>query len=127
EEKHQQITLKVQDVRGRKQMKKNELNSIDKKCDLGVIEIKQLQQQLQEYQSKLSSLLPEKQALNEKMKQLQLVKPPADSSTSSFLGIHKKNMEKDGLCQRLREQLDALEKETSAKLSEMDTFSNQLK
>ncbi|KAG8580072.1 hypothetical protein GDO81_007120 [Engystomops pustulosus] len=107
-------------------MKKNELNSIDKKCDLGVIEIKQLQQQLQEYQSKLSFLLPEKQALNEKMKQLQLVKPP-DSSTSSFLGIHKKNMEKDGLCQRLREQLDALEKETSAKLSEMDTFSNQLK
>ncbi|KAM3932370.1 intersectin-2 isoform 2-T2 [Leptodactylus fuscus] len=126
EEKHQQITLKVQDVRSRKVMKKNELNAVDKKCDLGVLEIKQLQQQLQEYQIKLSSLLPEKQALNEKMKQLQLGKSP-DSTSSSLLGVQKKNMEKDGLCQRLREQLDALEKETSAKLSEMDTFNNQLK
>ncbi|XP_075717100.1 intersectin-2 isoform X5 [Rhinoderma darwinii] len=126
EEKHQQITLKVQDVRGRKHMKKNELNAIDKKCDLGVIEIKQLQQQLQEYQIKLSGLVPEKQALNEKIKQLQLTKSP-DSTSSSLLGIQKKNVEKDGLCQRLREQLDALEKETTAKLSEMDTFNNQLK
>ncbi|XP_073424420.1 intersectin-2 isoform X3 [Dendrobates tinctorius] len=126
EEKHQQITLKVQDVRGRKQMKKNELNAIDKKCDVGVMEIRQLQQQLQEYQNKLSSLLPEKQALNEKMKQIQLGKS-SDNSNSGFLGIQKKNVEKDGLCQRLREQMDALEKETSAKLSEMDTFNNQLK
>uniref|UniRef100_A0A452IWJ0 SH3 domain-containing protein n=1 Tax=Gopherus agassizii TaxID=38772 RepID=A0A452IWJ0_9SAUR len=31
------------------------------------------------------------------------------------------------LCQRLREQLNALEKETASKLSEMDTFNNQLK
>ncbi|XP_077147628.1 intersectin-2 isoform X5 [Ranitomeya variabilis] len=126
EEKHQQISLKVQDVRGRKQMKKNELNTIDKKCDVGVTEIRQLQQQLQEYQNKLSGLLPEKQALNEKMKQIQLGKP-SDNSNSGFLGIQKKNVEKDGLCQRLREQMDALEKETSAKLSEMDTFNNQLK
>ncbi|XP_040283363.1 intersectin-2 isoform X1 [Bufo bufo] len=126
EGKHQQITLKVQDVRNRKQMKKNELNAIDKKCDLGVGDIRQLQQQLQEYQNKLSSLHPEKQALNEKIKQIQLIKSP-DNVGSSLLGIQKKNMEKDGLCQRLREQLDALEKETSAKLSEMDTFSNQLK
>lgn len=126
EEKHQQITLKVQDVRGRKQMKKNELNSIDKKCDVGVIEIRQLQQQLQEYQNKLSGLLPEKQALNEQIKQLQLTKSP-DSTSSSLLGMQKRNVEKDGLCQRLREQLDALEKETSSKLSEMDTFNKQLK
>ncbi|XP_069829177.1 intersectin-2 isoform X4 [Dendropsophus ebraccatus] len=126
EEKHQQITLKVQDVRGRKQMKKNELNAIDTKCDLGVIEIKQLQQQLQEYQNKLSGLLPEKQALNEKIKQLQMTKSPG-STSSSLLGAQKKNAEKDGLCQRLREQLDALEKETSSKLSEMDTFNKQLK
>ncbi|XP_066452703.1 intersectin-2 isoform X2 [Eleutherodactylus coqui] len=126
EEKHQQITLKVQDVQGRKQMKKNELNAVDKKCDLGVIEIKQLQQQLQEYQNKLSCLLPEKQALNEKVKHLQLSKP-SDGTSPGLFGIPKKNAEKDGLCQRLREQLDALEKETSSKLLEMDTFNNQLK
>ncbi|XP_072263549.1 intersectin-2 isoform X1 [Pyxicephalus adspersus] len=126
EEKHQQITLRVQDVRCRKQTRKNELDNIDKKCDLGIMEIKQLQQQLQEYQNKLISLAPEKQALNEKIKQLQLGNS-TDNSNSGLFGIHKKMAEKDGICQRLREQLDALEKETSSKLKEMDSFNNQLK
>ncbi|XP_068136346.1 intersectin-2 isoform X2 [Hyperolius riggenbachi] len=126
EEKHQQITLRVQDVRGRKQMRKNELDSIDKKCDLGIIEIKQLQQQLQEYQNKLSSLVPEKQALNEKITQMQML-TSSDNTNTGYFGIHKKTAEKDGICQRLREQLDALEKETSSKLKEMDSFNNQLK
>lgn len=48
----------------------------------------------------------------------------------SDLGIgllHKKSLEKEELCQRLKEQLDALEKETASKLSEMDSFNNQLK
>ncbi|KAM4692947.1 intersectin-2 [Discoglossus pictus] len=126
EDKHQQITLRVQDVRGRKQMKRNELDSVDTKCDLGIMEIKQLQQQLQEYQSKLTHLVPEKQALNEKIKQIQLI-CTNDNSGTGLQGIHKKTSEKDGLCQRLREQLDALEKETSSKLKEMDSFNNQLK
>ncbi|XP_075057455.1 intersectin-2 isoform X2 [Mixophyes fleayi] len=126
EEKHQQITLRVQDIRGRKKMKKTELEAADRNCDLGIIEIRQLQQQLQEYQNKLSSLVPEKQALSEKIKQIQQGNAP-DSSSSGLFGIQKKAMEKDGLCQRLREQLDALEKETSAKLLEMDSFNNQIK
>lgn len=41
--------------------------------------------------------------------------------------LHKKSLEKEELCQRLKEQLDALEKETASKLSEMDSFNNQLK
>ncbi|KAM4771591.1 intersectin-2 [Rhinophrynus dorsalis] len=126
EDKHQQITLRVQDVRGRKQMKKNELEAVDKKCDMGIMEINQLQQQLQEYQHKLGNLIPEKQALNEKIKQLQMVSS-SDNSSTGFHGVQKKTSEKDGLCQRLREQLDALEKETSAKLLEMDSFNNELK
>ncbi|XP_063771342.1 intersectin-2 isoform X2 [Pseudophryne corroboree] len=126
EEKHQQITLRVQDIRGRKKMKKNELETVDKKCDLGIIEIRQLQQQLQEYQNKLSTLVPEKQALNEKIKQIQMVNS-SDGSNSGLLGLQKKTIEKGGLCQRLREQLDALEKETSTKLLEMDSFNNQIK
>ncbi|XP_018431025.1 PREDICTED: intersectin-2 [Nanorana parkeri] len=123
EEKHQQITLRVQDVRGRKQIKKNELENIDNKCDLGIIEIKQLQQQLQDYQNRLSSLAPEKQALNEQIKQFQM----SNNSNAGLFGLHKKTAEKDGICQRLREQLDALEKETSSKIKEMDSFNNQLK
>lgn len=41
--------------------------------------------------------------------------------------LHKKSLEKEELCQRLKEQLDALEKETASKLSEMDSFNSQLK
>ncbi|KAE8605248.1 hypothetical protein XENTR_v10015042 [Xenopus tropicalis] len=126
EDKHQQITSRVQDVRGKKQLKRTELETLDRKCDAGIMEIKQLQQELQEYQNKLSILLPEKQFLNEKINQMQAV-ISNDKSGTGFQGFHKKVSEKDGLCQRLREQLEALEKETSSKLQEMDSFNNQLK
>uniref|UniRef100_A0A8C4VR45 Intersectin 2 n=1 Tax=Gopherus evgoodei TaxID=1825980 RepID=A0A8C4VR45_9SAUR len=121
--KHQQITGRLQDVRSRKQMQKNELEALDKKCDLGIVEIKQLQQQLQEYQNKLVHLVPEKQLLNERIKHMQLDNTPNTGISS----VNKKFLEKEELCQRLREQLNALEKETASKLSEMDTFNSQLK
>ncbi|XP_053781798.1 intersectin-2 isoform X2 [Desmodus rotundus] len=121
--KHQQISGRLQDVRLRKQTQKTELEVLDKQCDLEIMEIRQLQQELQEYQNKLIYLVPEKQLLNERIKNMQL-------SNTPDLGInllHKKSLEKEELCQRLKEQLDALEKETASKLSEMDSFNNQLK
>ncbi|XP_039388469.1 intersectin-2 isoform X2 [Mauremys reevesii] len=121
--KHQQITGRLQDVRSRKEIQKSELEALDKKCDLGIVEIKQLQQQLQEYQNKLIHLVPEKQLLNERIKHMQLDNTPNTGISS----VNKKFLEKEELCQRLREQLNALEKETASKLSEMDTFNNQLK
>ncbi|XP_031212510.1 intersectin-2 isoform X1 [Mastomys coucha] len=121
--KHQQISGRLQDVRIRKQTQKTELEVLDKQCDLEIMEIKQLQQELQEYQNKLIYLVPEKQLLNERIKNMQLSNTP-DSGISLF---HKKSLEKEELCQRLKEQLDALEKETASKLSEMDSFNNQLK
>ncbi|CAO2604006.1 ITSN2 [Lemmus lemmus] len=121
--KHQQISGRLQDVRIRKQTQKTELEVLDKQCDLEIMEIKQLQQELQEYQNKLIYLVPEKQLLNERIKNMQLNNTP-DSGISL---LYKKSSEKEELCQRLKEQLDALEKETASKLSEMDTFNNQLK
>lgn len=121
--KHQQILGRLQDVRIRKQTQKTELEVLDKQCDLEIMEIKQLQQELQEYQNKLIYLVPEKQLLNERIKNMQLNNTP-DSGISL---LHKKSLEKEELCQRLKEQLDALEKETASKLSEMDSFNNQLK
>ncbi|XP_059104558.1 intersectin-2 isoform X3 [Peromyscus eremicus] len=121
--KHQQISGRLQDVRIRKQTQKTELEVLDKQCDLEIMEIKQLQQELQEYQNKLIYLVPEKQLLNERIKNMQLNNTP-DSGMSL---LHKKSLEKEELCQRLKEQLDALEKETASKLSEMDSFNNQLK
>nr|XP_014426715.1 intersectin-2 [Pelodiscus sinensis] len=121
--KHQQITGRLKDVRNRKQIQKSELEVLDKKCDLGIIEIKELQQELQEYQSKLVHLVPEKQLLNERIKHMQMDNTPNTGISS----VNKKFLEKEELCQRLREQLNALEKETSSRLSEMDEFNNQLK
>uniref|UniRef100_A0A6I8P4H2 Intersectin 2 n=1 Tax=Ornithorhynchus anatinus TaxID=9258 RepID=A0A6I8P4H2_ORNAN len=124
--KHQQIFGRLQDVRIRKQSQKSELEVLDKQCDLGIMEIKQLQQQLQEYQNKLIHLVPEKQVLNERIQ----VQYNSLTTSISDLGVgvfHKKSLEKEEVCQRLKEQLDALEKETASKLSEMDTFNNQLK
>ncbi|XP_048209279.1 intersectin-2 isoform X1 [Perognathus longimembris pacificus] len=121
--KHHQISGRLQDVRIRKQTQKTELDVLDKQCDLEIMEIKQLQQELQEYQNKLICLVPEKQLLNERIKNMQLNNTP-DLGISL---LHKKSSEKEELCQRLKEQLDALEKETSSKLSEMDSFNSQLK
>nr|XP_033795672.1 intersectin-2 isoform X2 [Geotrypetes seraphini] len=121
--KHQQISGRLKDIENKKLIQKNELETVDKKCDLEIMAIKQLQQQLQEYQNKLNHLIPEKQALNERIKHIQLGNS-LDIGTDS---IYKKSSEKQGLCQRLRDQLDALEKETAAKLSEMNSFNGQLK
>ncbi|KAM5253935.1 intersectin-2 isoform 4-T6 [Hipposideros larvatus] len=121
--KHQQISGRLQDVRLRKQTQKTELEVLDKQCDLEIMEIRHLQQELQEYQNKLIYLVPEKQLLNERIKNMQLGNTP-----DLGMGLlHKKSLEKEELCQRLKEQLDALEKETASKLSEMDSFNNQLK
>ncbi|XP_010356796.1 intersectin-2 isoform X1 [Rhinopithecus roxellana] len=121
--KHQQISGRLQDVRLKKQTQKTELEVLDKQCDLEIMEIKQLQQELQEYQNKLIYLVPEKQLLNERIKNMQFSNTP-DSRVSL---LHKKSLEKQELCQRLKEQLDALEKETASKLSEMDSYNDQLK
>uniref|UniRef100_A0A452IWE8 Intersectin 2 n=1 Tax=Gopherus agassizii TaxID=38772 RepID=A0A452IWE8_9SAUR len=59
----------------------------------------------------------------ERIKHMQLDNTPNTGISS----VNKKFLEKEELCQRLREQLNALEKETASKLSEMDTFNNQLK
>nr|XP_056712131.1 intersectin-2 [Euleptes europaea] len=122
-DKHQQISGRLQDIQNRKQIQKNELHVLDKKCDLGIMEIKQLQQQLQEHQNQLLLLVPEKQQLSERINHMQL----GNSPNAEFNSLHKKSSEKEGMCQKLREQLDALEKETASKLSEMDSFNDQLK
>uniref|UniRef100_A0A4X2KJM9 Intersectin 2 n=1 Tax=Vombatus ursinus TaxID=29139 RepID=A0A4X2KJM9_VOMUR len=102
--KHLQISGRLEDVRQRKQSRRSELEVLDKQCDLGVLEITQLQQQLQ-------------------------VTWPwrCGGRDLGIDAVHKKSLEKEGLCQRLKEQLDALERETAAKLSEMDAFNSELK
>lgn len=104
-------------------MRKTELEALDRKYDQGIMEIKQLQQQLEDYQNKLIYLVPEKQLLSERIKSAQL----DNTQSTGVNSVHKTSQEKEELCQRLKEQLDALEKETASKLAEMDEFNSQLK
>ena len=122
-DKHQQISGRLQDIRSKKQIRRTELEALDRKCDQGIMEVKQLQQQLQEYQNKLTYLVPEKQLLTERIKNVQL----DSTQNAGIASVQKKSLEKEELCQRLKEQLDALEKETASKLAEMDEFNSQLK
>ncbi|NXG14071.1 ITSN2 protein, partial [Grallaria varia] len=122
-DKHQQISGRLQDIRSKKQIRKTELEALDRKYDQGIMEVKQLQQQLEDYQNKLIYLVPEKQLLSERIKNAQL----ENTQTTGVNSVHKKSLEKEELCQRLKEQLDALEKETASKLAEMDEFNSQLK
>lgn len=46
-DKHQQISGRLQDIRSKKQMRKSELEALDRKYDQGIMEVKQLQQQLE--------------------------------------------------------------------------------
>ncbi|KAL7991404.1 hypothetical protein Chor_015660, partial [Crotalus horridus] len=122
-DKYQQISGRLEDVRNRKQKHKNEFANLENKCDMGIIEIKQLEQQLQEYQNKLIALVPEKQQLSEKINHNKM----SNSFDTHLNSLQKKSSEKEELCQKLQEQLDTLEKETTSKLSEIDIFNKQLK
>lgn len=46
-DKHQQISGRLQDIRSKKQLRKTELEALDRKYDQGIMEVKQLQQQLE--------------------------------------------------------------------------------
>uniref|UniRef100_A0A668TSE1 Intersectin-1 n=1 Tax=Oreochromis aureus TaxID=47969 RepID=A0A668TSE1_OREAU len=68
-------------------------------------------------------LIPDKQSLNEQLKQVQQNSLHRDSLSSLQKAVEQKEMSR----QQLREQLDAVEKETRAKLLEIDAFNTQLK
>ncbi|XP_067840599.1 intersectin-2-like isoform X2 [Heptranchias perlo] len=122
-EKQQKVTNRVQEVQSRKQVQKNELDLINEKHDRRRTEVNLLQQQLQDCQNMLSQLIPEKQALGDQIKQIQ----PNSVQNTSLVLLNRNHTERKESCERLRQQLKELEKETADKLSEMDAFNSQLK
>ncbi|XP_059501402.1 intersectin-2-like isoform X2 [Stegostoma tigrinum] len=121
-EKQQNVTSRVQEVRSRKEVQKNELDLVNQKHDQRRIEVNHLQQQLKEFQKTLNQLIPEKQALGDQMKQIQ----PCSAYTTSIALLNRNHAERKDSCERLRQQLNELEKQTANKLSEMDAFNSQL-
>ncbi|KAM7065404.1 intersectin-1 isoform 2-T3 [Acridotheres tristis] len=122
-DKRNQLEGKLQDIRCRLSTQRQEIESTNKSRELRIAEITHLQQQLQESQQLLGRLIPEKQLLNDQLKQVQQNSLHRDS----LLTIKRALEAKEVARQQLREQLDEVEKETRSKLQEIDIFNNQLK
>lgn len=71
----------------------------------------------------LGRLIPEKQILNDQLKQVQQNSLHRDSLLTLKRALEAKELAR----QQLRDQLDDVEKETRSKLQEIDIFNNQLK
>uniref|UniRef100_A0A8B9RZM0 Intersectin 1 n=1 Tax=Accipiter nisus TaxID=211598 RepID=A0A8B9RZM0_9AVES len=78
---------------------------------------------IQESQQTLGRLIPEKQLLNDQLKQVQQNSLHRDSLLTIKRALEAKELAR----QQLRDQLDEVEKETRSKLQEIDIFNNQLK
>uniref|UniRef100_A0A6I8REU2 Intersectin-1 n=1 Tax=Xenopus tropicalis TaxID=8364 RepID=A0A6I8REU2_XENTR len=122
-DKKHQLEGKLQDIRCRLTTQRHEIESTNKSRELRIAEITHLQQQLQESQQLLGKLIPEKQSLNDQLKQVQQNSLHRDSLLTLKRALEAKEMGR----QQLRDQLDEVEKETRAKLQEIDVFNNQLK
>uniref|UniRef100_A0A8C3M3S3 Intersectin-1 n=1 Tax=Geospiza parvula TaxID=87175 RepID=A0A8C3M3S3_GEOPR len=124
-DKRNQLEGKLQDIRCRLSTQRQEIESTNKSRELRIAEITHLQQQLQESQQMLGRLIPEKQLLNDQLKQVQQNRhiPSLGVSPGIALSLEAKELAR----QQLREQLDEVEKETRSKLQEIDIFNNQLK
>ncbi|KAM9861208.1 intersectin-2b isoform 2-T2 [Aulostomus maculatus] len=120
--KHRQISDRLRDIQNKKKLHKTELDLINQRKDARQQDINNLQKQLEEFQRKLSQLTPEQKRLTEKLKNMALNNLPVSTMSTLKLGV----TEKRGTCMKLREQLEALEKETAAKLAEMDQYNKDM-
>ncbi|MED6247744.1 Intersectin 1 (SH3 domain protein) [Ataeniobius toweri] len=122
-DKKNQLEGKLRDVRFRLSTQRREMEQTNQTRETRIAEITQLQQQLQDSQQWLGRLIPDKQNLNDQLKQVQQNSLHRDSLSSLQKAIEQKESSR----QQLREQLNTVERETRAKLLEIDAFNTQLK
>ncbi|XP_077351617.1 intersectin-1 isoform X3 [Festucalex cinctus] len=122
-DKKSQLEGKLKDVRFRLSAQRREVEQTNQTRETRIAEITLLQQQLQDSQHWLGSLIPDKQSLNDQLKQVQQNSLHRDSLSS----LQKAVDQKESSRQQLKEQLDTVERETRAKLLEIDAFNTQLK
>ncbi|KAJ8353340.1 hypothetical protein SKAU_G00209070 [Synaphobranchus kaupii] len=121
--KHKQISDCLWDVQNKKKMQKTELDLINQKHNRLVNEINTLEQQFEDYQKKLNQLVPEQQKLSERLCNIGLSNLPTLTMTMLKRSVNEKDM----ACRKLKEQLEALAKETNCKLLEMDQNTQDIK
>uniref|UniRef100_A0A8C1V5N0 Intersectin 2a n=1 Tax=Cyprinus carpio TaxID=7962 RepID=A0A8C1V5N0_CYPCA len=120
--KHKQISDRLRDAKSKSQIQRTELDLINQKRDSRITDINSLQLQFEEIQRQLSRLGPEKQRLTERLLNL------TQNNSSPLINDVKQSLcEKDLSCRKLKEQLDVLERETTAKLSQMEQYNREIK
>ncbi|XP_048861414.1 intersectin-2-like [Brienomyrus brachyistius] len=122
-DKHKQISDRLRDVQSKRSIQKGELELISQKQDSCLLEVNALQRQLEEGQRKHSQLIVEQQRCKEILCNMGLNSRSGPTLSSVKRGV----TEKDIVCRKLKEQLDVLEKDTVAKLSEMDQYNVDIK
>ncbi|XP_039981533.1 intersectin-2a isoform X2 [Xiphias gladius] len=121
--KHKQISDRLRDAQSKRRIQKAEVDLVNQKRDARIQEINTLQLQFEDWQRKLSQLVPEQQRLTEKLRNISLNKLSSVTLTSLTAGV----TEKGGNCRRLKDQLDTLERETTDKLAQMEQYNKELK
>ncbi|KAM7368020.1 hypothetical protein PAMP_014275 [Pampus punctatissimus] len=121
--KHKQISDRLRDAQSKRRIQKAEVDLINQKREARIAEINTLQIQFEDWQRKLSLLVPEQQELTEKLRNIGLNKLSSVTLTSLTGSVTEKGLN----CRRLKDQLDALERETTDKLSQMDQYNKELK
>ncbi|XP_054653972.1 intersectin-1 isoform X5 [Dunckerocampus dactyliophorus] len=122
-DKKTQLEGKLKDVRFRLSAQRREMEQTNQTRETRIAEITLLQQQLQDSQQWLGRLIPDKQSLSDQLKQVQQNSLHRDNLSS----LQKAVEQKESSRQLLKEQLDTVERETRAKLLEIDAFNTQLK
>ncbi|KAK6304783.1 hypothetical protein J4Q44_G00253690 [Coregonus suidteri] len=120
--KQRQISERLRDAQSKRKVQRSELELANQRRDTARQDINSLQRQLEEYQRKLSQLTPEQQRLSDKLRNMALNNLPV----STISTLKRSASEKDGACRKLKQQVDALEKETAAKLVDMDHYQNDI-
>ncbi|KAK2854204.1 hypothetical protein Q5P01_006865 [Channa striata] len=120
--KHRQISDRLRDIHSKKKLQRTELDLIGQRKETRQQDINGLHKQLEEFQRKLSQLTPEQRRLTEKLNNMALNNLPVSSMSALNVGV----AEKKGTCMKLREQMEALEKETATKLAEMDQYNKDM-
>nr|XP_019947433.1 PREDICTED: intersectin-2-like isoform X1 [Paralichthys olivaceus] len=121
--KHKLISDRLRDAQSKRRIQKAEVDLINQKRDERITEINTLQLQFEDWQRKLSQLVPEQQRLTEKLRNINLNKVSSVSLTSLATSVTEKGVN----CRRLKDQLDTLERETTDKLSQMEQYNKELK
>ncbi|KAM4713618.1 intersectin-2a isoform 3-T3 [Anableps anableps] len=121
--KHKQISDCLRDAQSKRRIQKAEVDLINQKRDVRIAEINTLQLEFEEWQRKLSQLVPEQQRLSEKLRSISLKK----LSSTTLTSLTGSATESSGNCRRLKDQLDILERETTDKLTQIEQYNKELK